>query len=44
MFPRPSEVGGGERLRPSDIVPVLTRGLESGEGGTQVRGWHLVNY
>ena len=31
MFPRPSEVGG-ERLRPSDIVPVLTRGLESGEG------------
>ena len=45
MFPRPSEVGG-ERLRPSDIVPVLTRGLESGEGTltTQVRGWPLVNY
>ena len=43
MFPRPSEVGG-ERLRPSDIVPVLTRGLESGEGDTQVRGWPLVNY
>ena len=43
MFPRPSEVGG-ERLRPSDIVPVLTRGLESGEGDTQVWSWPLVNY